>query len=71
MNNEVDTFVTKLCNEFVGGFRDIHNALRKQNSVNNRVFIFAIATAAYMVVTDKRIHKLEKEVEELKNQKGE
>lgn len=71
MNNEVEIIVTKLCNEIVGGFRDVHNTLRKQSTINNRVLIFAIAAAAYAVVTDKRIHKLEKEVEELKNQKGE
>ena len=59
----------------IGG---IISKLKKQNSFNKKVALFAVACTAYMVLSDasrredlKKIEALTKEVEELKKTKGE
>lgn len=49
----------------------IAKTLKNQARLNKTVALFAVATGACLYLIDKRIEKLTKEIEELKEAKGE
>lgn len=77
MENHAHEFTLAICNNIMGTFKNIGYELGKQKSFNRKVVLFAIVTSCYIFMAEKRsrdheakIHKLEREIAEFKNQKG-
>ena len=77
MENNVHEFTLAICSNVMGAFKNIGYELGKQKSFNRKVVLFAVVTSCYIFVSEKRsrdheakIHKLEREIAEFKNQKG-
>lgn len=77
MENHAHEFALAICNDIMGTFKNIGYELGKQKTFNRKVALFAIVTSCYIFISEKRsrdheakIHKLEREIAELKNQKG-
>lgn len=78
MTNEIISSIMHLSREMNNGFDITAKALRKQKSFNHRIAILALVAAGYVIVSERRygeqqakIKKLTRELEELKDQKGE
>lgn len=78
MINEIMHSFMCLSKEMNDGFELTAKILKKQKSFNRRVIIFSLLAAGYIVASERRygdqqakIKRLSREIEDLKNQKGE